>query len=1007
MKFNLSRTYCSLFVIVLFFISTVQAQVPPKTPEKTDSTKVTIPKLDSVKIDTVKPALRYPFNFKQNGSLFLNELKNLEVVYDPDRKQYIFLEKVGNYYIEHPFYMTQEQYKKYRLQKDMAEYFKEKSSAFSLQKNKDAAQKNLLPKYYVKSEFFENIFGGNEIEVNPQGSVLVKMGVLYQKVDNPQLSERNRSSTTFDFDQEITASLNAKVGKRLRVSAAFDTQSTFNFQNQIKLEYTPTEDDIIRKIEVGNVSMPVQSSLISGAQNLFGVKTQLQFGKTTVTGVFSQQNSQTRSVAAQGGATINEFDLRASNYDDNRHFFLAQQFRDDYNNALSRLPLINSSKYVTRVEVWITNRNSTTEDVRNIVALSDLGETDENKYILGPTGLVNTNGGPGPRNGANNLVIELTDSSPIRNISGVDGLLKSTYNLDQGSGYSILENARKLTLGIDFTLNPQLGYITLNRRLADSDILAVAFEYTDTNNSNPDNPDNPSVFRVGELSGDGITAPDNLVVKLLRSEILNPSIPIWDLMMKNVYALPGAFQLQQDGFRLEVLYQDDETGVPINFLQNAQTGLGTPNAVNEKPLLNLLRLDILDGTNTTITGGDGYFDFVEGITVDSQNGYVIFPTVEPFGGENTQPSSTPLESGELDKVLTNPADDKFVFNELYTNTKAVAQNQFQNKDKYFLKGYFKSESRNGIPLGAFNVPRGSVKVTSGGRELIEGVDYVVDYQIGNVQIINPNLIASNAPINVSVENNNGFNQQRRRFMGLDIQHIFNDNFAIGGTIVNLNERPFTQKPQFGAEPVNNTIVGFNLNYQTEVPKFTKWVNKLPNIDTDVESNFSIRAEAAYLFPGSPKGINLNGEAASYVDDFEGSQIPLDISSPRQWFLASVPKNQTDPNLDFTDESVPNDIGKTSEERDQLSTGAERSQLAWYTIDRLFYGSTLKPSNIDDNEISRAEVRRVGFEELFPQLQLDITQTNIINTLDLAYYPEERGPYNFNIDATKWYVCQQS
>ncbi len=998
MKFNLYKTYCSLFVIVLFFISTIQAQVPPKTSEKVDSTKVNTTKSDSVRTDTVKPTLRYPFNSKQNGSLFLNELKNLEIVYDPDRKQYIFLEKVGNYYIEHPFYMTQEQYKKYRLQKDMAEYFKEKSSAFSLQKNKDAAQKNLLPKYYVKSEFFENIFGGNEIEVNPQGTVLVRMGVLYQKVENPQLSERNRANTTFDFDQEITASLNAKVGKRLRVSAAFDTQSTFNFQNQIKLEYTPTEDDIIRKIEVGNVSMPVQSSLISGAQNLFGVKTQLQFGKTTITGVFSQQNSQTRSVAAQGGATINEFDFRASNYDDNRHFFLSQQFRDEYNDALAQLPLIASSKFVTRVEVWITNRNSTTQDVRNIVAIADLGETDPNKYTLGPTGLVTSNGGPGPRNGANNLVNELTDTSPIRNISGVDGLLKPTYNLDQGSGYSILENARKLTLGIDFTLNPQLGYITLNRRLADSDILAVAFEYTDTNNSNPDNPENPSVFRVGELSGDGITAPDNLVVKLLRSEILDSSIPIWDLMMKNVYALPGAFQLQQDGFRLEVLYQDDQTGVPVNFLQNAETVIDT-DSISKIPLLNLLRLDILDGTNTNIAGGDGYFDFIEGITVDSQNGYIIFPTIEPFGGKDTPPDPTPLNSGELGEILTNPLDDRFVFEELYDNTKAIAQNDFQNKDKYFLRGYFKSESANGIPLGAFNVPRGSVTVTSGGRELLEGVDYVVDYQIGNVQIIDPNLLASNAPINVSVENNNGFNQQQRRFMGLDIQHIFNENFAIGGTVVNLNERPFTQKPQFGAEPVNNTIVGFNLNYQTEVPKFTKWVNKLPNIDTDVESNFSIRAEAAYLFPGSPKGINLNGEAASYVDDFEGSQIPLDISSPRQWFLASVPKNQIDPELDFTNGTVPGDIGKDSNERAQLSVGAERSQLSWYTIDRLFYGSTLKPSNIDDNEVSRAEVRRVGFEELFPQLQLDITQNNIINTLDLAYYPQERGPYNFNTTAT--------
>lgn len=885
--------------------------------------------------------------------------------------------------------MTQEEYKEYSLKKDIANYFKEKTSAFGgLRKNKNQTQKNLLPKYYVRSEFFENIFGGNEIEVNPQGSVLVKMGVLYQRIENPQLSEQNRSNTTFDFDQEISASLSAKVGKRLRVNAAFDTQSTFNFQNQIKLEYTPTEDDIIRKIEVGDVSMPIQSSLISGAQNLFGVKTQLQFGRTTVTGVFSQQRSQTQSVTAEGGSTITEFELRASDYDDNRHFFLSQEFRQNFNNALSELPLIKSSKFVTRVEVWVTNRNNTTENVRNIVAIADLGEVNQSNYTV--PGNVISNSGVDGRNSANNLDLLLTENSAVREISTVDQSLgrSSIYKLEQGSGYSMLENARQLIQGVDFTLHPQLGYISLNGALADSDILAVAFEYTDTQRTNPDNPQNPNVFRVGELSGDGITAPKNLVVKLLRSEILNPKLPIWKLMMKNIYKIQGAYRLEQDGFRFEVLYKDDETGVPVNFLQNAKTEIGSEK-VSEIPLLNLLKLDLLDGTNNIISGGDGYFDFVEGVTVNSNDGLIIFPTVEPFGGKSSPTAPNQLTSGELGEILTDTADERFIFEELYTETRTEAQNRYQNKDKYFLKGYFKSTNTGGISAG-YGASKGSVRVTSGGRELVEGADYIIS-QSGNVEIINENLIASNAPINITSEVNNGFSQQNRRFMGVDIQHIFSDKFAIGGTLVNLNERPFTQKPQFGAEPVNNTMVGFNINYETEVPKFTKWVNKLPNIDTDVKSNFSVRAEAAYLLPGSPKGINLNGEAASYVDDFEGSQIPINISSPRQWFLASVPQNQVEnSNLDFTNTSIPN-AGVDS----KLSYGAERSRLAWYSIDRLFYGSRLRPTNIDDNELSRAEVRRVTFNELFPQLQLDVTQTSIVSTFDLAYFPNERGSYNFN------------
>ncbi len=961
-----SITYCFL-VFIFFSASTIlNAQVPPSTQQKKDTTASTLAKqTNPTKVDSI-PKLPYSFNSHQQGSLFLNELSKFEVIYDPESKQYVFVEKIGDYYIKHPFYMTQKEYEEYRLKRDMLSYFKDKVSAIGgRKKNSELAQKNLLPKYYVKSSLFENIFGGNEIEVNPQGSVLIKMGILFQKVENPQLSERNRQSTTFDFDQEINASLNAKVGKRLRVNINFDTQSTFNFQNQVKLEYTPTEDDIIRKIEVGNVSMPIQSSLIAGAQNLFGVKTQLQFGKTTITGVFARQNSQTRSVAAQGGATITEFDLRASDYDDNRHFFLSQSFRDDFNNALNQFPLINSSKFITRIEIWTTNRNNTTEGVRNIVAFGDLGERST---IHSPLDIPNT-GSVDPTNDANTLDRFLVDDTDPNNIRNISDLSTTLMNYTQGTDYSVLENARKLVLGIDFTLNPQLGYITLNRRLVDSDILAVAYEYTDNNVPGE------NVFRVGELSSDGVTAPSNLVVKLLRSEIIDTNIPLWNLMMKNIYDI-GAYQLQQDGFRLEVLYQDDATGVPLNILQSVAT-----TGVKDKTLLNLLRLDRLDQSNNEITEGDGFFDFVENITISSQNGYVIFPTVQPFGST-------------LDDIL-DASDDVFVFNELYSNTKAQAQNEFQSKDKYLLRGYFKSEARGGIPLGAFNVPRGSVTVTTGGRELIEGVDYVVDYQIVNVQIINPNLVASNAPINVSVENNNGFSQQQRRFMGIDIQHVFSEDFAVGATLLSLRERAFG-KMQFGSEAVNNTIAGFNLNYQTEVPKFTKWVNKLPNIDTDVESNFSIRAEAAYLLPGTAKNRNggVIGEIASYIDDFEGSQIPLDISSPRQWFLASVPE---DNNLGIGDPLNFRDGDITSALDTKLQSGAERSKLSWYTIDRLFYGNSLKPNNIDDTELSRAEVRQVSFDELFPEIELDNIQANIVNTFDLAYYPKERGSYNFSND----------
>ncbi|MEN8185737.1 MAG: cell surface protein SprA [Bacteroidota bacterium] len=951
---NLKGTFTYHFIITYFIlllasqISTGQSRPPQNESVKND---------DQIQVNDTIPPLHYDFKFDQKGGLFLKDPTKYEVIYDPETGHYIFYEKIGDYLIKHPSFMTEDEYKQYRTQRDMLEYSKDKLGAIGgKREGSKEAQKNLLPTYYVNSNFFESIFGGNEIEVNPQGSVLIKMGLIHQNVENPQLSERNRTSTTFDFDQEISASLNARVGKRLKVNANFDTQSTFNFQNQVKIEYTPTEDDIIRKLEIGNVSMSSRNSLVTGVQNLIGAKAELQFGKTTVTGIFSQQRSQTKTVSAQGGSLVNEFEIRASDYDPKRHYFLAHTFVGNYENALANFPLINSAYNITRIEVWVTNRNSTTENTRNIVALADLGENDQNN--IGPANISPNPGAQDASNDANTLNNLLTPNGAIRDIATVNSALMP-YNMQQGRDFTILENAKKLIQGIDFTFNASLGFIHLNKRLQESDVLAVAFEYTDGSN----------VYQVGELSGDGIVAPDNLVVKLLQSEIINTSIPMWDLMMKNVYEIPGAFQLSRNDFRLEIMYHDDNTGVPVNILQNAQT----PDA-NDKTLLNLMSLDRLDSNNNVLPEGDGFFDYVEGITIDSKQGYFIFPTVEPFGND-------------LDDIL-DPTDDNFVFKELYDRTQSEAQNDFQNKDKYIFKGYFKSDGQSGIPLGAFNVPRGSVKVTSGGRELLEGVDYVVDYNIGNVQIIDPTLLSSNAPIQVQVENNIGFTQQRRRYMGVDVQHVFNEHLAIGGNIINLNEKPLTQKAQYGVEPVNNTIIGFHGNYSNEVPLLTKLVNKLPNIDTDAKSFVSVRAEVAHLLPGSPKGIDLEGTATSYIDDFEGSQIPIDIRSPKQWYLASTPQGQTG-DLNFNNGNLAAGLP------DELRPGSKRSKLSWYNIDQIFYGTTLKPGNIDNDELSRAEVRRVTYQELFPEVDLDITQTSIVRTFDLAYFPQERGSYNFD------------
>lgn len=907
--------------------------------------------------------------------------------YDPQTDRYIYTATVDGFNINYPLILTPEEYEKLATKEAIRKHFYEKGLAADDKKGTDQAKRNLLPKYYVNSKFFEAIFGGNTIDVKPTGTVEVDLGVRFTKQDNPSFSPRNRRTTAFDFNQRISVGLQGKVGTRMNVNINYDTQSTFAFQNLIKLDYSPTEDDILQKIEVGNVNFPLSNSLIRGAQSLFGVKAQFKFGKTTVTGVFSEQKSQTKSVMSQGGGTIQEFDFFALDYDADKHYFLSQYFRNKYDQALRSYPIIDSRVQIKRIEVWVTNKQNrvtnTDNNLRNIIALQDLGESRLNgiadNEVIGvdlglypafinaapdsPTDNKNNKFDPG-QIGSNYL------NSNIREIATASNGFSTVTGMNEGQDYSKLENARKLSPS-EYTFHPQLGYISLNQRLQNDEVLAVAYQYTIGD----------EVYQVGEFATDGVesTQVSNtgvpttqaLILKMLKGSLVAVNEPTWDLMMKNIYQIPGGSQLNQQDFKFNILYQDPS---PLNYI--SQSGLDPlPADVQNTTLLKVLNLDKLNFTNDPQPNGDGFFDYYPGLTVDPQYGRIIFTTVEPFGSHLFKKLSlNPSENYDTD-LTYNSNQSKYVFRTLYKATQAAAL-QESAKNKFKLKGSFKSSGGDGIALGAFNVPQGSVVVTAGGRRLVEGVDYTVNYQAGRVQILDPALMASNTPIQVSLENNAVFGQQTRRFYGVNVEHKFNDKFFIGATYLKLSERPFTQKSDYNQESVNNTIVGFNTNFSTELPFLTRLVNKLPNVKTDVPSNLSFRGEFAYLLPNAPKTANFNGEPTSYIDDFEGSQSNIDLKSPQSWALASAP-------IGFGGE-----FGE-----DILNYGYKRSKISWYTIDPVFY--TQAPSGIDNNDLSSNKTRRIFSQELFPNVDIAQGQTNVISTLDLTYYPRERGPYNYN------------
>lgn len=897
---------------------------------------------------------RLPYTFPQKQPhLFLETPPNVNrsVIYDPKYNEYKFTEKVGTFDYSTPYSMNMNEYKNYEIKNSKQNYWRQRSKSETADKRSP-----LLKSINIGGETFDKIFGTSTINIVPQGSAELIIGVNTSKINNPNISERLRKTTTFDFKEKIQMNVTGSIGDKLKLGINYNTDATFDFENKTKLEYTGKEDEIIKKIEAGNVSLPLTGSLITGSQSLFGVKTELQFGKLYVTSVVSQQKGESSVIEVKGGAQQEEFELSIDQYDANKHFFLSQYFRKNYERALSTLPTITSSITITKLEVWVTNKSSNYENTRNIIAFMDLGEDSVHNRV-GAFQSMGIRRAP-PSNTSNLLYNAVINGYNARDITAVFNNLAGlkSQGFYPGQDYEKVENARRLTER-EYTLNEQLGYISLNTALNSDEVLAVAFEYIMGGKT----------YRVGELSTSGIASPQALVLKLIKPTNLRPNLPTWDLMMKNVYAI-GAYQVEKEDFELHVLYQDDKTGNAVNYIPEI---VGTEKNDAKQILIRALKLDKVNSQNDPRP--DGAFDFIEGITINSSNGRIFFPTLEPFGET--------LRSYLKEKGV-NP--QKYVFDVLYDSTQTKARLEAE-KNKFKIKGRFQSSSGSDISLNAMNIPQGSVVVTAGGMKLTENVDYTVDYMLGRVKIINSGLLESGTPIKISLESNSLFNMQTKTLIGTHLDYKFNDNFIIGGTILHLSERPLTQKVNIGDEPISNTIWGLNGTYTTKSQLLTSLIDKLPLIQTKEPSSITFEGEFAQLIPGHSKAIKKSGTA--YIDDFEGSETSYEMKSYPAWSLASIPQGQ--PDL-FREAEI------TSNYRE---SGYNRAKLAWYVIDPLFTrNSSATPGHLKNDEARlNPFVREVDEQEIFTKKSNPTNLPSKLQILNLAFYPKERGPYNYDLN----------
>ena len=892
------------------------------------------------KIQRITPLTEQDLD-KQAADLTLPDNIKQEVEYDDSLDRYFIGSRMGDGYLSTPIMMTPQEYRKWSEKREFDSFFRQKNDTLIKEGGKD---KFSFADMHFDLGPAEKIFGPGGVRIKTQGTAELKFGATLKNIDNPSLPIRNRKTTTMDFDEKINLSVNGKVGDKVNMNLNYNTDATFDFDSQnLKLKYEGKEDEIIKLVEGGNVSFPSNSSLVNGASSLFGIRTDLQFGKLSLQTVVSQKKSSSKSVSSKGGTQFTAFEFDVTDYEENRHFFLSRYFRDRYDEGMSRLPNVTTGITINRVEIWVTNKTGNTTNSRDIVALTDLGE---NQKVSNP--MWGVTGQHVPSNSANSEYSTMVTSyAAARDINQTSSVLDAVPGFVGGVDYEKLESARLLNSS-EYTVNTALGYVSLKSSLQTDQVIAVAYEYTYGG----------VTYQVGEFASDIQDVGQALFVKSLKNTSNNPQQGNWDLMMKNVYYL--ASSVEKEKFRLDVKYQSDTTGVYLSYIPEQQ--------VKSLPIIRLIGADRLDNNNKA--NSNGYFDYVDGYTVS--NGRVFFPKAEPFG----EYMYTALTS----RGVAPDVAARYSYTELYDSTKTIAK-QIAEKNKYMISGQFRGTLANVISLGAYNIPQGSVVVTAGGVTLTEGSDYTVDYSSGEVTILNQSLIDAGTAINASFESNTDYAQERKTFFGLNWQYDFSKNFQISGTIQHLSEQALTTKVSMGSEPLNNTLWGLNINWKHESQWLTNMLDKLPFLHCTQPSQISFTGEFAQLIAGQAGGVQDN---ASYIDDFENTKNAIDVSTPTSWVLSSVPS------------MFPEQSDKTT-----LQSGYNRALLAWYTIDPLFTrrSSSLTPAHIksDLDQLSNYYVREVNTRELFPNRGNNSynSVTSTLPILNLAYYPDERGPYNFD------------
>lgn len=793
---------------------------------------------------------------------------------------------------------------------------------------------------------FTTIFGTDEVSLRVNGSANMNVGASIQKLDDGTLPEDLRTRVDPTFNQNLQLNIQGNIGDKLTIATDWDTERQFDFQNRLSIVYEGYEDEIIKSIEMGNVSMETGNSLVSGGKSLFGIKAISELGPLKLTSVVSQQKGTSNSQKISGGSQEQAIDITPADYEDGRHFFLDFYNRQQFEQALVDPQNILQPYQISELYVYVRRSEQIPgESAVQAIALLDLGVNQMNDKLYGL-----------PGNDRDRYDESTLNELRATNSNATNDDFGATAQEYVDAPFELLQE------GIDYTFNRALGFISMKSYINTGDAVAVAYVYND-----PEQGGAP--VAVGELNASG---NDRIYLKLLRPGGMTTADKAWNLTMRNIYSL-GVSGINPEGFELEIA--DTRGNIPeVNLPGRSAT------------LLQDLGLDRVNSEGATIP--DNQIDFT-GITLDAGTGRIMFPYLEPFGKR-------------IDEILGNSVSDSvrqsLTFKELYKLKQSDARDISKNRN-YTISGNSKGGVSGSFYLG-FGLIEGSVKVFANNVELIEGSDFEVDYSFGSLTIMNESYLAPGQEIEVEYESNQFSIIGQKNFTGLRAEYRINDDIQFGSTFFKLKEQPLSDKIRIGNEPINNTVLGLDARANFEAPWLTQAIDKVPLLQTKTPSNIQFSGEFAQLRPGVAQ-TNAVQEAIDnnelyrdeenglvFIDDFEGAEYTISLTNPTRWNLASAPAALPGYGPDETYFANP-DFTTPQSSFDRKARADLRSQFSWYSI----------PRNISSirNAIVTPESETILLKDVFQGRETNNRQEDVISSLDMHFNPAKRGPYNYNLD----------